>query len=119
MRYIEQNPVRASMVASPAEYAWPSFRANACGATDELIEPHAVYRQLGAAAEVRQLAYRELFRSSIAGDDLCVIRDATQNAWALGSPAFREKITALSRRGERLPIGRPRKERRDSRENRV
>ena len=115
MRYIEQNPVRASMVASPAEYAWSSFRANACGATDELIEAHAVYQQLGESTEARQFAYRELFRSSIAEDDLCVIRDATQNAWALGSAAFREKIVALSRRGERLPIGRPRKERRDPR----
>jgi putative transposase len=102
------------MVASPAEYQWSSFRANACGATDELIEPHAVYRQLGGCAETRKLAYRELFGSPIADDDLRVIRDATQNAWALGSAAiFRKKIAALNRRGERLPLGRPRKQRRD------
>ncbi len=118
MRYIEQNPVRASMVASPAEYQWSSFRANACEATDELIEPHALYRRLGGSAETRKLAYRELFGSPIADDDLRVIRDATQNAWALGGAAFRMKVAALNRRGERLALGRPRKERRDPGETR-
>jgi hypothetical protein len=54
-----------------------------------------------------------LFRSSITEGDLSVIRDATQNAWALGSDTFRKKIAALNRRGERLSLGRPRKERRD------
>jgi putative transposase len=108
MRYIEVNPVRAHMVASPAEYPWSSFRANACGAADDLVEPHPIYRQLGGSLEARQTAYRELFRSSIPEEDLCIIRDATQNAWALGSASFRSKIAALSRRAERLPMGRPR-----------
>jgi len=30
-RYIELNPVRAGMVAHPAEYRWPNYRANAQG----------------------------------------------------------------------------------------
>ncbi|HMV21701.1 MAG TPA: transposase [Rhodocyclaceae bacterium] len=30
-RYIELNPVRASMAANPAEYRWSSYRANAQG----------------------------------------------------------------------------------------
>jgi putative transposase len=113
MRYIELNPVRAGMAASPAEYRWSSHRANACAGVDSLIRPHPVYCQLGESTETRQAAYRDLFRSSIAQGELCVIRDATQNAWALGSAAFREKVAALSRRGERLPLGRPRKERRN------
>ena len=119
MRYIELNPVRAGVVASPAGYLWSSHRANAYAGVDSLIRPHPVYRQLGESAETRQAAYRELFRSSIAQDELCAIRDATQNAWALGGAAFREKIVALSRRGERLPLGRPRKERCNSSRSRV
>ena len=119
MRYIELNPVRAGMVALPAEYLWSSHRANACAGIDSLIRPHPVYRQLGESTETRQAAYRDLFRSSIAQNELCVIRDATQNAWAMGSAAFREKIAALSRRGERLPLGRPRKERRTASGSRV
>ena len=119
MRYIELNPVRAGVVASPAGYLWSSHRANACADVDSLIRPHPVYHQLGESAETRQAAYRELFRSSIAQDELCAIRDATQNAWALGGAAFREKIAALNRRGERLPLGRPRKKRCQSLESRV
>jgi len=30
-RYIELNPVRTDMVSHPADYRWPSYRANAQG----------------------------------------------------------------------------------------
>jgi putative transposase len=119
MRYIELNPVRAHMVASPSEFPWSSFSANARGAVDHLVEPHAIYGRLGTSPQTRQAAYRQLFRSSISEDEMCNIRDATQNAWALGSAAFRTKIAVLTRRAERLPMGRPRKERRGSGESRV
>jgi putative transposase len=119
MRYIEVNPVRAHMVASPAEFLWSSFRANACGADDDLLSPHPIYRRLGGSPEARQAAYRALFQSSIPDDELCVIRDATRNAWALGSATFRSKIAGLCRRAERLPMGRPRKEGPGADESRV
>lgn len=111
MRYIELNPVRARMVPTPGEFRWSSYRANACGAADDLVTPHVIYRRLGPSPEVRQIAYRELFRSAIPEGDLGNIRDATQNAWALGGAAFRRKIAALNRRAERMPIGRPGRER--------
>ncbi len=119
MRYIELNPVRARMVASPGEFAWSSFRPNACGAPDELVVAHPVYRRLGHLREDCQAAYRELFRSAIAESDLCNIRDATQNSWALGSEVFCRKIEALSRRPGRLPIGRPRRKPTSPGESRV
>ena len=43
--------------------------------------------------------------------DLCAIRDATQNGWALGGDGFLARIDATGRRASRLPIGRPRKRR--------
>jgi putative transposase len=107
MRYIELNPVRAGMVPRPGEYPWSSFRANAQGAHDPLVSPHALYWELGSSAETRRKAYRSLFSSPISERDLCVIRDSTQHAWALGSAAFRRKIGALGRRAGRLPAGRP------------
>jgi len=111
MRYIELNPVRARMVPTPGEFRWSSYRANACGAADDLVTPHVIYRRLGPSPEVRQAAYREFFRSAIPEGDLANIRDATQNAWALGGEAFRRKIAALNRRAERMPVGRPGRER--------
>jgi putative transposase len=110
MRYIELNPVRAGMVSNPGEYPWSSFRANGLGDADPIVTHHPAFAQLGSTPGDRRVAYRELFRSAIPEDEVCAIRDATQNAWALGSAAFRSKASALSRRSERLPRGRPRKE---------
>jgi putative transposase len=39
-RYIELNPVRASLVEYQAEYRWSSFRANAQGEKSTLLTPH-------------------------------------------------------------------------------
>lgn len=107
MRYIELNPVRAGMVARPEEFAWSSHRANALGRYDELIESHVAFTLLGSTRAVRQAAYRALFQAPIPADEMTRIRDATQNAWALGSAEFLQRITATSRRAYRLPLGRP------------
>ena len=61
-RYIELNPVRATMVEHPADYRWSSYRANAQGEDDRQVSPHRLYVALGDTAEHRQAAYRELFR---------------------------------------------------------
>lgn len=106
MRYIELNPVRARMVASPASYRWSSFGANACGQSDDMLTAHPVYLALGSSCEDRRAAYRELFRSAIPEVDLCLIRDATQHAWALGDAAFHLRVDATGRRSTRLPRGR-------------
>ena len=119
MRYIELNPVRAGMVATPGQYEWSSFRANACGEPSDLVVPHRVFRALGRDAAERQSAYRELFRHALPEADLCVIRDATQHAWAMGGDDFRALIEATGRRAARLPMGRPRKLPKDDAKSRV
>lgn len=65
MRYIELNPVRAGLVTRPQAYRWSSFRANALGAEDPLITPHAHYCALGRSPEMQQAAYRAMFRQSV------------------------------------------------------
>jgi len=47
MRYIELNPLRAQMVAHPADYAWSSSPHNAAGNTNPVITSHPLYRQHG------------------------------------------------------------------------
>lgn len=66
MRYIELNPVRAGLVRQPRAYRWSSFCANALGAEDPLITPHAHYCALGRSEEMRQAAYRAMFKQSVA-----------------------------------------------------
>jgi putative transposase len=60
MRYVELNPVRAGIVADPNEYRWSSYAHHAHGGSDGLITEHPVYLALGASAEARQLAWREI-----------------------------------------------------------
>jgi len=109
-RYIELNPVRANMVDDPAEYPWSSYRCLANGQDDALITPHTNYLQLGATAESRQRAYRNLFQQALEPRVLDTIREATHHGWALGSERFRAEVERHSqRRAQRLPKGRPRK----------
>jgi len=61
-RYIELNPVRAGMVAHPAEYRWSSYRMNAQGDFSSLIKPQGHYLGLGPDDCKRQGNYQELFR---------------------------------------------------------
>jgi len=61
MRYIEANPVRAGLVRDAGAYRWSSFRANALGADDALVTPHAFYCALGRSRAERCAAYRALF----------------------------------------------------------
>ena len=111
MRYIEFNPVRAGMVASPGVYRWSSYRRNALGQSDPLVSDHQLYTALGGSAHERQLAYRELFRADLDEHALVQIRSATHSGHLLAGERFRTEIEAAhGRRFGPAPRGRPRKE---------
>jgi len=110
-RYIELNPVRAGMVGHPAEYPWSSYRANAQGEPDGLIQAHPIYTALGRQARERQEAYRELFRHEIEPGLVDEIRRATNGNYALGNERFANEVAvALGRRAVPGAPGRPRKQ---------
>ena len=113
MRYIELNPVRASLVAHPRDYAWSSYCHNALGEPGpnaDWITPHREYLRLGRSAADRQSAYRQLFRTAVSGADLAEIRDCTHKGWALGGVPFQQQVEALAqRRAASMGVGRPRK----------
>ncbi|MCU7850449.1 MAG: transposase [Candidatus Thiodiazotropha sp. (ex Lucinoma kastoroae)] len=109
-RYIELNPVRANMVEHPADYLWSSYRTNAQGAASTLLTYQPLYISLGDTEEVRQAAYRELFRYQIDSGLVDKIRTATNGNYVLGSTRFQEQIAAmLGRRVTPGKPGRPRK----------
>ncbi|MDI5934339.1 transposase [Halomonas kalidii] len=91
-RYIELNPVRAWMVAGPADYEWSSHRANALGRDDPIVQPHDIYIGLGATPETRQRRYRELFHGDLSPHLLDEIRQQTRRGRALGSEAFQQAV---------------------------
>ena len=109
-RYIELNPARAGMVEHPADYRWSSYRANAQGEANELVQPHEVYQALGLDANGRQAAYRELFRYELEPGLVDQIRCATNGNFALGNQRFAEQVAQhLGRRVTPGKPGRPRK----------
>jgi len=109
-RYIELNPVRANMVAHPAEYRWSSYGANAQGAADALVQMHPLYAALGGDAAARQAVYRELFRHELEPGMVDEIRRATNGNFALGGERFGDAVAeVIGRRAVPGQSGRPRK----------
>lgn len=109
-RYIELNPVRANMVADPADYAWSSYQFNALGKHIELCTPHEEYLRLGSTEKERQEVYRELFRYHVDGKLLEDIRTAANKGLALGGERFKSEIEQLhGRRVRAAKMGRPTK----------
>jgi len=110
-RYIELNPVRAGMVLHPAEYRWSSYRSNAQGEANPILQPHTLYQALGQDPDARQTAYRELFRDQLDPGLVDEIRKATNGNFALGNQRFAAQIaTMLGRRVTPAKAGRPRKQ---------
>ncbi len=97
-RYIELNPVRAGMVASPAEYKWSSYQANGLGIPAAMWTAHPVYESLGSNNDQRAARYRGLFRGHIAPEQLIQIRQSVNQGMVLGNDKFREEIACLSGR---------------------
>jgi len=52
--YVELNPVRAGMVKDPKDYPWSSYKANAYGKKDDLIDKNLIYDKLSTDETVRK-----------------------------------------------------------------
>ena len=91
-RYIELNPVRASMVMDPGQYRWSSYRTNGLGQADARLTPHERYLSLGKDGGERQVAYRALFRPELDAAAVNDIRQALQLGMPVGGERFAETI---------------------------
>jgi putative transposase len=98
MRYIELNPVRADMVAHPAEYPWSSYQQNGMGKTIKCLHPHQLYKQLGKNKSERVAAYKALFEGHLTDNTMRAIRDATNKSWVLGDERFKHQIQQTTNR---------------------
>jgi putative transposase len=91
-RYIDCNPVRAGLVADPANYPWSSHRHYASGRPDPLITRHSMFRRMSGEA------YRSMFSLPLPDDELQRMRSAFSQSRPVGLPE-----------PERRKPGRPRK----------
>ena len=102
-RYIEQNPVRAGIVARPEHYPWSSFHANALGRLDPIVTPHERYVALGGRVPDRLAAYRSIVDVPFDSSTLEDLRSTVRGGWTLGDDKFRDAVTLRTgRRATRL-----------------
>lgn len=97
-RYIEQNPVRAGMVAAAGHYTWSSHRENATGMPRGFLTPHERYMAYGMTPPERSHAYLEWVHGTPSDKELQALRDAVNGGFPLGSPEFLQRIAARFQR---------------------
>jgi putative transposase len=108
MAYIDLNPVRAGLVADPAEYPWSSHAHYTGGRHDRLITPHPLYWALGNTPFARDAAYAELVRSGITEQQQHNLTDSVLRGWALGEPDYVAELQKrTARRVSKTRPGRP------------
>lgn len=92
MRYIEMNPVRASMVDLPGHYPWSSYCHNAGIRRISFIRSHPVYIALGKTDRKRCVAYQKLFEGHLCSDDMRRIDESWLTGTPLGNDSFKGEV---------------------------
>ncbi len=70
LRYIELNPVRASIVMRPDQYRWSSYRAHTSASDIDWLSSHPVLEALGANIDQRREAYRAICAEPLTTEQL-------------------------------------------------
>ena len=109
-RYVDLNPVRASLVSRPEEYPWSSFRALTGLADSDWLDESPCYLALGASSEDRQRRYRHFVSCGVDESEVEFLRDAVRRNQVTGSLGFvRDVENRISRRISTHAPGRPRR----------
>lgn len=108
MVYLDLNPVRAGMVADPADYAWSSHQHYIGRRADRLVTPHPLYWEMGNTPFAREHAYVDLVHAGIGPEQQQALTDSALRGWALGEPDYVADLQRrTARRVARSQAGRP------------
>jgi len=109
-RYVELNPLRAGIVADPADYRWSSYGAKIGVRKEEWLDANPCYLGLADSKEECAERYIVWVRDSIPAGEWEMIRQSLQRGQLTGSSRFVDEIEKkIERRVERRGRGRPRK----------
>jgi putative transposase len=86
-RYVELNPVRAGLVADPADWLWSSARAHLLGRDDRLVKTAPLLAMIGD--------WRAFLDSALPEDELRKLRDHGRTGRPLGSPTFIDRLESI------------------------
>ena len=110
LRYIEANPLRATIVRDAADYPWSSYRAHGLGEANALLDPLVTYQELAANAAVRQRQWAAKVHRPLAEDAIASIRRSNESGLPYGGPGWVARLAKRLKLDLTIrPRGRPRK----------
>ncbi|MHB8709145.1 MAG: REP-associated tyrosine transposase [Desulfuromonadales bacterium] len=108
-RYVEMNPVRAGIVADPANYRWSSHATRIGGGRFDWLDPDPAWLALGETDDQRQAGYRRFIHDTVPEHEWKLIAESVQRGQLTGSRRFAEEVAErLQRRIDLRGPGRPR-----------
>ena len=109
-RYVELNPLRAGIVADPADYRWSSYGAKIGVCKEGWFDADPCYLGLADSEGKCAERYMAWVKNSIPTGEWELIRQSLQRGQLTGSPRFVDEIEKkIERRVECRGRGRPRK----------
>lgn len=91
-RYVEMNPVRASMVAGPRQYRWSSYRERMGLADRGLLDRDASYLGLANDEAQRRERYQTYVRQGASDQEIELLRSACARNQLTGNQRFVDEI---------------------------
>jgi putative transposase len=108
LRYIEANPLRAKVVADPADYHWSSYRCHGSGQDDPLLSGFPEWEELGGTEAARRRRWRAKVRGEQSKAELAAVRHALISGQPFGGTEWSEATAKrLNLYQEPRPRGRP------------
>ena len=108
VRYIHLNPLRAGLVADPAEYPWSGHRAYLGLASVPWLTTDFTLRLLGSHRARARLAYSRLIAAGGGPDDSALFtRGMPADTRVLGDDGFLARVTAIRARTRASNSSRP------------
>lgn len=109
-RYVDLNPVRASIVELPEQYPWCSYRDHTAITQSTWLDDSPAYSLLGNSVAERIRVYQSFVSDGTSDRELSFIRMAARRNQLTGSDKFRHQIEKrIGRRISAAGRGRPQK----------
>lgn len=92
-RYIEMNPLRAALVADPANYKWSSYLCKVADKPGAVVDFDSTYLAIGEGNKDRQKSFADYVQSSVPEYELNLIRDALQRGQLTGGASSELRLS--------------------------
>lgn len=92
LQVVETAPVRVGLALTADTWPWSSAAHHLGVKRDPVITDHPLYWRLGNTPFDREAAYRRALEAGVSVGDSRALQEASIKSWALGSPAFLQRL---------------------------